>query len=154
MLSPLDVPSVTTKLVAVELNTLEELKLVVEPMLPIWVRMFWYSWLAELDLTAGEGAVGGLGGQGDCAIEQVGDLGERAVRGLQEADAVGGICGGLGERGYVGAEAVGDGEAGCVVGAGVDARTGGELLESGLKARLGGVEVVLSVEGGDVVEDA
>ena len=38
----------TTKSVALALNTLDELKLVVEPMLPIWVRMFWYSWLAEL----------------------------------------------------------------------------------------------------------
>src|SRR5258708_5309800 len=47
-LAPEPGPSLTKTVLVVLVKTLLLLKLVVEPMLPISVRMFWYSWLAEL----------------------------------------------------------------------------------------------------------
>ena len=80
-------PSETNTFVAVDEKTALLLKLVVEPMLPISPRMFWYSWFAadtcdemSVPLAASVESV-------SRAIEQVGDLRQSAVRRLQHADA-------------------------------------------------------------------
>src|SRR6185437_8738505 len=81
-------------------------------------------------------AVARLGGKGDGAVEEVGDLAERAVHHLQLAGAVVGVLRGLVQGGDVGLQAVGNGQASGVVGAAVDALTAGKAEEGGLQLAL------------------
>jgi len=72
-------------------------------------------------LRIGDGAGAGFGGQGNGAVEQSGDLGERAIGELQFTDAVVGIAHGLGQGGDVGLQPIGNGQSGGIVCTGVDA---------------------------------
>jgi len=67
--------------------------------------------------------VGRLGGQGDSAVQQRGDLRQAAIGNLQHAQTVGGVTRRLGQGGHVGMQAIGNRQAGCVIRTGVDTRS-------------------------------
>src|SRR5208282_3227888 len=60
------------------------------------------------ELTASIGAVGGLGGQRRSPVEQIGHLGQRAIGGLGQADALIGVSRRLIQGGDVRLESIGD----------------------------------------------
>ncbi len=93
--------------------------------------------ISGADLAGIQCAVRCLGGQRDGAVEQVGDLSQGSVSGLQHADAGAGVLCRLGESGDVGMQAVREGKACSIVGTAVDARTRRELRQCVLQARLG-----------------
>ena len=99
------------------------------------------------------GAVGGLGGQLHHAVEHVVDLGEGALGGLHQGDAVLGVLlGGL-QAGDLGPHLLADGQTGGVVAGAVDLVAGGELLQVlGQSGSIGGV-VAVGVHRHDIVLD-
>ena len=99
-----------------------------------------------------QSSVGGLGGECHGAVEEVGNLRQGAVGGLQQADAGGCILRRLREGCDVGVEAVGEREACGVVGSAVDARTGGELRECVLQTILRLIQIGLRVDRCDVIQ--
>ena len=90
-----------------------------------------------------KGAVGGLLGQLIHAVEHVVDLGQGALGGLHQGDAVLGVVLGLVQAGDLGAHLLGDGEAGGVVAGAVDLVAGGQLLQ--VLGQGGGVVGVVAV---------
>ena len=90
-----------------------------------------------------KGAVGGLLGQLVHAVEHVVDLGQGALGGLHQGDAVLGVVLGLVQAGDLGAHLLGDGEARGVVAGAVDLVAGGQLLQ--VLGQGGGVVGVVAV---------
>ena len=90
-----------------------------------------------------KGAVGGLLGQLIHAVEHVVDLGQGALGGLHQGDAVLGVVLGLVQAGDLGAHLLGDGEARGVVTGAVDLVAGGQLLQ--VLGQGGGVVGVVAV---------
>src|SRR6185437_9348307 len=98
-----------------------------------------------------DGRVRRLSGQCDSAVQQGSYLRERAIGGLQHADAVRSIELRLRQRSNVGLQAVGDRQAGCVVGAGVDPQAGRQLSQCLLQGGLRVGQRILRRQGGDVI---
>ena len=100
------------------------------------------------------GAVGGLGGQRDHAVEHVVDFLHGAFSGLYQGDAVLGVLlGGL-QAGDLGAHLLGNGQAGGVIAGAVDLVAGRELLQVlGDGGSIDGV-VAVGVHRRDVVLDS
>ena len=105
-------------------------------------------------LRVGHGAGGRFGGQRNRAIQQRGDLGERAVGHLQVAHAIVCVAGRLRQGGDVGMQAIGNGQAGCVIGAAVDAGTGGQPEQGFLQFRSRDRQLVLGGQGRNIIQNA
>ena len=101
-----------------------------------------------------EGAVRGFGSQRHGPVEQVRHLRQRAIGHRQQAHTFSRIRLRLGQGRGIGLQAVYQRKTGCVVRAGVDLRSGRQLLQHGVQAVVGGVQAVLRVDGGEVVQDA
>ena len=71
-------------------------------------------------LIGGQAGVARFRRQGYGAVQQRGHLAQGAIGGLQHADAVGDVLGGLGEGRDVGLQAVRNRQAGGIIRAGVD----------------------------------
>ena len=89
------------------------------------------------------GAVGGLNGQLVHAVEHVVDLGEGALGGLHQGDAVVGVVLGLVQAGDLGPHLLGDGQPGGVVAGAVDLVAGAQLLQ--VLGQGAGVVVVVAI---------